>query len=153
VSDLTQAMREAVASVDADRRGGSTATTRHTPAGGFAIDAADSYGVRLVREGNVQPSHGARQKLVTASFEDVVRHQLPGGRFIAVALRIVREALLFVALFWMAAMLVAFGEDGGTVAVPGLGAVSALTASVLGGVVLRGVFAALTAGERYFSSR
>lgn len=129
MTDLTTAMREAVAEAEQDRQ------VRH---------AGGASGKRLPGK---HPDH----RIMSTSFLELVRAQSRHGEALAAALQIGREALTLTLLFWVSIMVVALGEDGGEITLPLLGTVSTPGAAALAALLLRGIFLALSrVDERAF---
>lgn len=130
MSDLTEAMRAAVDSVDAERH----------PRSGPGEVRAHRTSVTLRDESDLPPVRhrpAAEPQTITA----IVREQF--GTAAAIAFTAVREALVMVVLFWVVALLLAFAEVEGRVPVPGVGEATVITAALLGATVLRAVLVAV----------
>lgn len=135
MSELTAAMRAAVDSVDTDRRRRpGTPADRRQPA----------VGPVQLREDHDLPPVVGRRAAHRESFAEVVRDQFgPVGLAVWTA---VRESVILVGLFWVCAILLAFGEVEGAITVPGVGEATVITVALVAATVLRAVFAALARG-------
>lgn len=129
MTDLTTAMREAVAEAEHDRQ----------------LRRAHRAGTDRL------PGKHPEHRIMSMSLVDLVRAQSRHGDALAAALQVGREAVTLTLLFWVSIMVVALGENGGQITLPLLGTVSTPGAAVLAALLLRGIFLALSrVDERAF---
>lgn len=134
MSELTAAMRAAVDSVDGDRRRRpGTPLDRNRPVTGP---------VQLREDHDLPPVVSRRGRRET--FSEVVRDQF--GPVGLVVWTTIRESLILVGLFWVCAIMLAFGEVEGAITVPGVGEATVITVALVAATVLRAVIAALSRG-------
>ncbi len=143
MSELNAAMRAAVESMDTDRRRPGDAAARQ------GRPSQARHGLVLVRDDQDLPPIVSRRGPTT--FTDTLREQY--GPVAVSILTALREALLLVVLFWVSAILLAFVEVEGAVAIPGVGDATVITVALVAATGLRAVLAAANWSGRALESR